>query len=99
MIGTLVGLFAGLGITVLWLFFNLQPPYANPRQVSVFNWTVAAVCAMLCLTFTLYVHQNLSPGGREKYFVGVAMAGSLGIVTVFLGVCFILRNFWIFKPR
>lgn len=98
MIGPLVALLAIFGVAVLWIFFNFQPQYANKRQLSVFNWTVVAMCVMFCIGFVLYLYSGLGERNRESFFLPFSIGGALAIEICFLTVGFLLRNFWIFKP-
>lgn len=97
MLGALIFLLAIMGVFVLWLFFSLQPKFVNARQLSVFNWTVVAMCVMICAGVVTYIYTELSPEGRDEYFGPVALAATLAIETVFFTVALLLRNFWIFR--
>jgi len=96
--GVVVAVLAFIGGSVLWAFFAWQPPYANKKQLSVFNWSVIGACAMVCLSYVFNMEVLLQADDLEKYRVPFAIGGSLGIESVFLGVIFVLRNFWVFKP-
>lgn len=96
--GAVVALLAILGLIVGWAFFAFQPQYANKQQLSVFNWTVIGACTMLCLAWLFNVGQALDTEVYDKYRAVFAIGGALGIEIVFLTACFLMRNFWIFKP-
>lgn len=98
MIGTLIAVLAFIGAAVAWAFFAWPPPYANERQVSVFNWSIVGACAMLCVAWVFNMSVLLDREYFERFRWPFAVAGALGIEIVFLGVMFLLRNFWIFKP-
>lgn len=96
--GILIAFLGFIGVAVAWAFFSWQPPYANKQQLSVFNWSVIGACGMVCLSYVFNMHVLLSAEDLEKYRLPLALVGVLGIEIVFLGVVFVLRNFWIFKP-
>ena len=96
--GPIIAVLAFFGIFVAWAYFIFPPQHANERQVSVFNWSVMGACAMICLGWILNVGTALSGTTSEKYLLSFAVGGAILIEIVFLGVCFLLRNFWIFKP-
>ncbi|MCK4945010.1 MAG: hypothetical protein KAI61_04850 [Alphaproteobacteria bacterium] len=89
---------AVIGFLVLFAYLKIPPSYADQKLVSVYNTMVLAVCFVFCLVFFLYIRVNLMGSINDKWWKPVAIAGSLSIEIVFLGVCFVLRNFWIFKP-
>lgn len=92
-------LLAMLGAVVLWAFFNFPPDYAQKNQVSVFNWTCMGLLAMFSLVYLLNVQAYVTVPTVAKY-KGLFMAGGLFCIEmVLLPVCFIVRNFFIFRPR
>lgn len=96
--GAVVLLFAVIGFIVLLAYLKFPPPYANKKAVNAFDWVVMAVCAIICLSWILDIRGELVHTTDEKLWEPLAVLGALGIEIVFLGVCFVLRNFWIFKP-
>ncbi|MDE1151985.1 MAG: hypothetical protein PW788_05540 [Micavibrio sp.] len=96
--GPLILLLLAIGAVVAWAYFSWQPPYANKKQLSVFNWSVICAMLMICLSFTANMNVLFSDEVVEKYKWPFAIAGSLGIEICFLAVMFLARNFWIFKP-
>lgn len=91
----LLMLTAGMSVFV---FFRFSPENAKKEQVSVFNWMIIGVALMLCVVFILYVRTQLLGTVDDRWVKPVSGAGSLTIITLFFGIGFILRNFWIFKP-
>ncbi len=97
--GVVLALLMLLGALVLWLFFMFPPAYANKKQVSAFNWSCVAFCVIVCGAYAMNMEMVFSAPGIEKYKTFVMLGGALGIETAFLFIMFLLRNFWIFKPR
>jgi len=96
--GAVVLLFGVIGFVVLFAYLKFPPQYANKKLVNTFDLMVMAVCAVFCLTWVLYLRGGLINGPEAKWWEPLAILGALGIEIVFLSVCFLLRNFWIFKP-
>jgi hypothetical protein len=97
--GTLIALLGLVGGMVLWAFFTFPPAYANKRAVNIFNWASVALCSMLCLIWVLNVNMMFTSPAIEKYRTFFLWGGGLCIESVFLLIFFLLRNFWIFKPK
>ncbi len=97
--GVIIALLSIFGLMILWAFFTFPPDYANKKQVSAFNWCCVLVCGMVCGAYAWNVEVVFSSGTIEKYKKFVMAGGVLGIESVFLLVMFLLRNFWIFKPK
>ncbi len=95
---SLVALLFVLGVFVLVLYIRFQPQFANKKQIAVFNWMVLGVCAFLGGVWALSVRSTLIDTVDEHWIGPFSMAGALAIEIVFLSVCFVLRNFWIFRP-
>lgn len=86
-----------LGIMVLWIYFNFPPKNAEKNSLFVFNLMVVFICLLLCVAWVWNVVSSLSGTVDDKHVKPIAVAGALGIEVIFLGIGFILRNFWIFK--
>ncbi len=96
--GTIVVVLAIIGVLVLFSYLKFPPAYADKKLVKVYDMMVLGVCAVLCLMWFLNIRANWMGGINDKWWEPVAIAGALAIETVFLGVCFLMRNFWVFKP-
>lgn len=96
MFGPIIALLALFGIGVLWCFFIFVPRYANKKLISVYNWTVLGILIMICLPFVFYIDSFLPPS-RKEYLRDFAIIGCLAIEIVWLGIAFLLRNFWVFR--
>lgn len=96
--GAVIVVLAIIGFLVLFTYLKSPPPYADRKLVSVYNRMVMAVCALLCLAWFFNARADWMYAMNEKLWLPIAIAGALAIEIVFLGVCFLLRNFWIFKP-
>ena len=96
--GVIVLLLAIIGFLVLFAYLKFPPPFANKKLVSTFDKMVMAVCAMMCLTWVFYMRGGLIHTSSEKLWQPLAVLGALGIEIIFLSLCFVLRNFWVFKP-
>lgn len=99
MLGSLIAILGMVGLLVLWIYYNFPPAYADEKALRVFNLCVVAVCALLCGGFVWeFKTEYASDDEIETSLVNqIAIAGALGIEGGFLLVCFLLRNFWIFK--
>jgi hypothetical protein len=58
---------------------------------------VLSVCAIMCLSWIFYIRGGLLHTSEEKLWEPLAVLGALAIEIVFLVLCFVLRNFWVFK--
>jgi len=96
--GAVVMLLAIIGFMVLLAYLKFPPPYANKKMVGTFDAMVMGVCALLCVSWVLHMRGELVHTYEEKLWSPLAILGALGIEIVFLSLCFVLRNFWIFKP-
>ncbi len=96
--GALVAVMGIVGFLVLLAYINFPPPYAKKKLVSVFDTMVLGVCAFICLMWVLNIRGSLANTADEQYLLPLSVAGAVGIEILFLGVCFLLRNFWVFKP-
>ncbi len=96
--GPLVALLGFVGAIIAWAYFAWQPPYANKKQLSVFNWSVMAAMVMICISWIANMSVWLSDDSVEKFRVSFAAGGAIGIEIVFLSFMFVVRNYWIFKP-
>ena len=84
-----------IGALVLFAYLKIPPSYADKKLVNVYNTMVLTICFVFCLVFFLYIRVNWMGSINDKWWKPVAIAGSLSIEIVFLGICFILRNFFI----
>ncbi len=96
--GSIVIVLAIIGFLVLFAYLKFPPLYVDQKLVRVFNNMVMAVCAVLCLAWFLHIRTDWMGTVNDKWWLPVALIGALAIEIVFLGVFFLLRNFWIFKP-
>ena len=96
--GPLVAVLFFIGCIVVWAFFAFPPAYANEKSVSIFNWTVVGMGLFLGLLIFFNVGTIFTTPSYLEYKLPISLAAALGFNIVFLGVFFLLRNFWIFKP-
>ena len=96
--GPIVVFLAIIGFLILCVYLKFPPPYAKKRLVGVFNMMVLAVCALLCLVVALNIDSQYANTDEENWGLPLAIAGALGVEIVFLALCFVMRNFWIFRP-
>lgn len=89
---------AVIGFLVLFAYIKLPPSYADQRLVTIYNRMVLTVCSVLCLIFFLSIRAEWMGSINDKWWKPVAIIGTISFEIVFLGICFILRNFWVFKP-
>ena len=96
--GAVVLLMGIIGFFVLFSYLKFPPPYAKKKFVGAFDTMVMTVCTVMCLSWVFYLRGGLVNTPEEKLWQPLAILGALGIEIVFLGLCFLLRNFWVFKP-
>lgn len=96
--GTLIAVLSVIALLVLFAYLKFPPRYANEKTVGVFDKMVLAVCGVFCLLWFLNARSTWMGTADDKWWIPLGIAGALGIEIVFLGICFILRNFWVFKP-
>lgn len=96
--GPIVVFLAIVGFMIMYVYLKFPPPYAKKRLVEIFNIMVLAVCALLCLVVALNIDSQYANTDEENLGLPLAIAGALGVEIVFLALCFIIRNFWIFRP-
>ncbi len=96
--GAVVVMLGIIGLGVLMAYLKFPPAYAKPTLVSTFNKMVMAVCALFCLLAVLNVRGAFVGGENEKLWIPVAIAAALGVEIVVLAVCFVIRNFYVFRP-
>lgn len=89
---------AVIGFLVLFAYLKLPPSYADKKLVSTYNIMVLIVCFVICLLLFLNIRADWMGSIRDKWWKPVAIIGVLSFEIVFLGICFLLRNFWVFKP-
>jgi hypothetical protein len=96
--GAVVLLLAIIGFLVLLAYLKFPPSYANKKLVSTFDKMVLAVCTLMCVSWIFYMRGGLINTAEESLWEPLGVLGALGIEIVFLSICFVLRNFWVFKP-
>ena len=96
--GALIVFFIIIGFLLLFAYLKFPPPYAQKKALRVYDATVVGVCAFLCLIWVLHVRGILLGTSNDIWWTSLATVGAVGIELVFLGLCFVMRNFWIFKP-
>jgi len=96
--GAIILVLAIVGFLVLFAYLKFPPAYADAKLVGVFDMMAIGVCAILCLAWALNIHTDWADTANDKWWTPVAIGGALLIEVVFLAFCFLLRNFWIFKP-
>ena len=96
--GAVVLLMGIIGFLVLFAYLKFPPSYANKKFVSTYDAMVMTVCAIMCLTWIFYMRGGLINTAEQNLWAPLAVLGALAIEIVFLSLCFVLRNFWIFKP-
>ncbi len=96
--GSVIVLLGIIGLLVLFCYLKFPPPYAKRKLVNAFDIMVLVVCAFICLMWIFKMHASLVDTSDEDWELPLAVGGALGIEIVFLGICFLMRNFWVFKP-
>lgn len=88
-----------LGACVLWAFLSFPPYYPNKKPIRVYNMTCITLCAFFIAIYVANIRGIFVTPATEQY-AGIFIAcGSFVIELVLLTVFFLLRNFWIFKPK
>lgn len=96
--GAVILLLLIIGGAVLFAYLKFPPPYANKKLVGTFDLMVLGVCAVLCLACFFSIREHMMGTTDDSLWQSFAVAGMLLIESVFLGLCFLLRNFFVFRP-
>src|SRR6266550_1769404 len=96
--GLVIVTLAVIGFLVLVVYLAFPPGYADPKLVGTYNMMVLGVCALFSLIWFLNARATWMGTEDDKWWFFLAISGSLAIEIVFLTLCFLLRNFWIFRP-
>lgn len=91
-----------LGVIIaLWLFIKFSPEHQNMRGVHTFNWMVVGLGALIWVIgyFTFQDVLERSGGGVIKYRYLLGLGGGGCIMIVYLGICYLLRNYWLFADK
>jgi hypothetical protein len=94
-----VAVFGVIGFLVFFVFIKFPPDHENKRLISAFNTMVLAVCALLCLVWVFYARATWMGTDADKWWKYLALGGALLIEAGFLGICFLFRNFWVFRGK
>ena len=89
---------AVIGLLVLFAYLKLPPRYADKKLVNTYNMMVLVVCFGICLLLFLNIRADWMGSIHDKWWKPVAIIGTISFEIIFLGICFLLRNFWVFKP-
>jgi hypothetical protein len=95
---SVVALLGIFGVAMLFAYVKFPPAFANKKIVNVFNAMTLGVTAILCLLWFLKVHNDVGVTNGDKVWLPLACIETLGVEIVLLGIFFLLRNFFIFKP-
>jgi hypothetical protein len=96
--GAIIGVLATIGFLVALCYLKFPPPYADKNLVHKFDMMVLSVCGFLCFMWTLSVALDWRGTSESSWWIPLSIIGSLGIESVFLGLLFVVRNYWVFKP-
>lgn len=84
---------------VLYAFVSFPPPYPNKKPIRVYNMTCIVLCAFFMGIYAANIRGLFITPTTEQY-AGIFIAvGCFLIELVLLTFFFLLRNFWIFKPK
>ncbi len=84
---------------VVFAFYSFPPAFVEKKPLNVFNNMVMGVGVLFCLVFSANIAVFLTLDELIKYRTLLIVTGCAGILTVYLSVMFVLRNFWIFTSR
>ncbi|MCE9508231.1 MAG: hypothetical protein K8R48_07990 [Alphaproteobacteria bacterium] len=96
--GAVIVVLAVIGLLVLLVYLKFPPPFANAKTIGVYDKMVLGVCGVLCLLWFLNARATWMGTDDDKWWIPLGILGALAIEIGFLGICFLMRNFWIFKP-
>ncbi len=96
--GALIVFLAIIGFLVLVAYLKFPPRFAPKKALHIFDATVVGICFFLCLIWILNIRGTLLGTDDDIWWTPLAATGACGIEIIFLGACFLLRNFWVFKP-
>lgn len=83
----------------MWAFFEYSPQHENQRSLKIFNRAVAGLCFVLLAIWYFSATAWMERLALDKYkaLFGLGLGGVFGVV--YLGVFFLIRNFWIFADQ
>lgn len=96
--GSVIIIMGLIGNGILYAYLKFPPPGAPKNLLSTFNMMVLGVCTLLCFVWAFHSYSTLGQTD-DHWWIPMALAGVFGIEAAFLGLCFLLRNFWIFKSK
>lgn len=83
----------------IFSYFKWPPEYFKDKKaINVYNWSVMALTAMISLAWIFKTKATHAGTINDYWWKPIAFGGALGIISLILGIAFILRNFWIFRP-
>lgn len=98
-LGPMTLLMAFIAAVVVYIFFAFPPAFVNKKTLNVFNSMVMAVAALFCIVYIANIAVFFDTTALAQYKTLLMIVGVCGILTVYLTVFFVLRNFWMFKSR
>jgi hypothetical protein len=96
--GALIFLMIIVGFFLVVFYLKFPPLYANKKLVATYDMMVIGVCAFICLIYIFRTHAAIADTRDDMWWQSVAAFGAVVIEAAFLGLCFLLRNYWVFKP-
>src|ERR1700741_5078516 len=96
--GALIVLLIIIAFFIVVGYLSFPPMYANKKLVRTYDMMVIAVCAFLCLAYILRTHTAMADTRDNMWWEPVSAFGAVVIEAIFLGLCLLFRNFWVFKP-
>jgi hypothetical protein len=89
-------------IMAVWAFLKFLPVRGTPHSQRVFNALVLGLGCVLWVGWFYTITDSLTRMGLLKYKYLFGIGGGASGFLVYLGIFFLVRNFWIFadnKPR
>lgn len=98
--GTPLLLLSFLVLTALYIYWRFPPQGAPARPRRVVDIFFLGLAAVLALGWTARVFSTYDAAGSEKVLVAqFAGVGAMGVALVVIVIGFLVRNFFLFRPR
>jgi hypothetical protein len=89
-----------IGLTAVssYCFFKFLPDIDNKPALKAFNISIVIVAFLFAGAWAFRLKGNLVGTDFESLYGVIAFGGIMLIYNFVIGVAFVMRNYWIFRP-
>ena len=89
-----------IGLTAIssFCFFKFLPDIDNKPALKAFNISVLIMAFLFAGAWAWRLKGNLVGSDFENLYGVIAFGGIMLIYNFMIGIAFVMRNFWIFRP-